>query len=121
MVDSQSHRKAVCSGSMNVFASPHPLQEGRKWEFNGHTQRLGHHATVQGSPSEGDLAPARSSPVRASVAPDGPKQRQGPELDPSVLPGLALRGSMLSSGWRVRGLTLMWRRSNGLCFSQHLL
>ena len=42
------------------------------------------------------LAPARSSPVRASVAPDGPKQRQGPELDPSVLPDLALQGFVLS-------------------------
>ena len=42
------------------------------------------------------LAPARNSPVRASVAPDGPKQTEGPEWDPSVLPGLALQGFMLS-------------------------
>lgn len=74
---------------------------GVQREFNGHMQRLGHRATVQGSPSEGrtEKAPCpcpKLPPVQASVAPDGPKQRQGPELDPSVLPGLALRGFMLS-------------------------
>lgn len=42
------------------------------------------------------LAPAQSSPAQASVAPDGPKQREGPELDPSVLPGLAPQGFMLA-------------------------